>query len=199
MILFKSAETPEELEGILSLQSFNLFQNISESEKETQGFVTVHHSLDQLASMNSIARHLIAKDREKVVGYILAMTKASKTLIPVLVPMFDQFDRLLYREKPVSDYNYLVIGQICVDKNYRGQGIFDRMYAAYRELFSDRFDFAITEIAVSNVRSIKAHQRVGFEVIHEFSDSTQDWAIVALDWKKHKSRSDKDSLDWEKK
>ncbi|OOG75389.1 GNAT family N-acetyltransferase [Algoriphagus sp. A40] len=193
MILFKSAETPEELEGILSLQSRNLLQNISESEKEAQGFVTVHHSMDQLASMNTIARHLIAKDDEKVVGYILAMTKASKALIPVLVPMFEQFDKLNFGGKPVSDYNYLVIGQICIDKNYRGQGVFDRMYAAYGEMFSGRFDFAITEIAVSNVRSIKAHQRVGFEIIQEFSDNTQNWAIVALDWENSKSRSEKDS------
>ncbi len=149
--------------------------------------------------MNAIAPHLIAKDGERVVGYILAMTKASKALVPVLVPMFNQFDSLDFRGQPVSDFNYLVIGQICVDKSNRGQGLFDRMYAAYSEMFSTRFDFAITEIAVSNVRSIKAHQRVGFEVIHEFSDDTEDWAIVALDWKRTKSRSEKDSLDLKKK
>jgi ribosomal protein S18 acetylase RimI-like enzyme len=199
MIQFKPAETTQELMGILKLQKENLPQNISETEKAVQGFVTVNHTFEQLAEMNGIAPHLIAKDGDQVIGYILAMTKASKDLIPVLVPMFNQFDRLDFGGKPVSDYNYLVIGQICVGKNYRGQGIFDRMYAAYGELFSDRFDFAITEIAVSNVRSIKAHQRVGFEIIHEFSDSTQDWAIVALDWEKQKSRSDKDSLDCEKK
>jgi ribosomal protein S18 acetylase RimI-like enzyme len=108
--------------------------------------------------------------------------------------MFDQFESLEFGRKPVAECNYLVIGQICVDKNYRGQGIFDRMYSAYGEMFSERFDFAITEIAVSNVRSIKAHQRVGFEVIHEFSDEAEDWAIVALDWKNKKSRSEKDSL-----
>ncbi|HSF55036.1 MAG TPA: GNAT family N-acetyltransferase [Algoriphagus sp.] len=193
MIQFKSAESREELEGILSLQRINLPQNISDSEKSEQGFVTVHHSFDQLAGMNKIAPHLIAKDGEKVIGYILAMTKASKTLIPVLVPMFEQFDQVIFEGKPVSNYNYLVIGQICVDKNYRGQGIFDKMYEAYKSIFSESFDFAITEIAISNMRSIKAHQRVGFRIIHEFDDSTQNWAIVALDWKNSKSRSEKDS------
>jgi|SRR5690606_6938736 len=199
MIQFKSAETTEELDGILRLQSANLSQNISGLEKAEQGFVTVRHNLEQLAEMNRIAPHVIAKDGDKVVGYILAMTKASKDLVPVLVPMFAQFDGLIYGEKPVSSLNYLVIGQICVDKHYRGQGIFDRMYAAYREAFSQRFDLAITEIAVSNRRSIQAHQRVGFRVIHEFSDTTDDWAIVALDWKDHESRSEKDSLYLNKK
>lgn len=194
MIEYKPAQTTQELEGILRLQRSNLPQNISQSEKAAQGFVTVIHSFEQLEEMNGIAPHLIAKDGENVVGYILAMTKASKDLIPVLVPMFSQFEGLNFGGKPISTLNYLVIGQICVDKNYRGQGVFDHMYEAYGKLFSNRFDFAVTEIAISNVRSIKAHQRVGFEIIHEFSDSTEDWAIVALDWKNHKSRSEKDSL-----
>lgn len=193
MIQFKSAETAEELEGILRLQGRNHFQNISDSEKSEQGFVTVKHSFEQLAEMNKIAPHLIAVDGDKVVGYILAMTKASKALIPVLVPMFEQFDRLVFGEKPVSDFDYLVIGQVCVDKSYRGMGIFDRMYEAYKEQFSKRFDFAITEIAISNIRSIKAHQRMGFRIIHEFDDFTQKWAIVLLDWKNSRSRSEKDS------
>jgi ribosomal protein S18 acetylase RimI-like enzyme len=108
--------------------------------------------------------------------------------------MFNQFDQVSYSGKFVADFDYMVIGQICVDKNYRGQGIFDKMYQAYMESFSDRYDFAITEIAISNKRSLKAHQRVGFQIIHEFSDSIQDWAIVAWDWKNDSSRSEKDSV-----
>jgi ribosomal protein S18 acetylase RimI-like enzyme len=184
VIQFKSVETSEELKGILTLQQQNLPQNITEAEKSDQGFVTVHHTLKQLTEMNLIAPHLIAKDGDRIAGYILAMTKESKSLIPVLIPMFEQFDRIQFEGKSISEFNYLVVGQICVGKDYRGQGIFDRMYAAYEAAFSSKFDFVITEIAVSNVRSIKAHQRVGFDVIHEFSDHTQDWAIVALDWKK---------------
>lgn len=181
---FKLTETATELQGILDLQRVNLSSEISEKESADQGFVTVQHSLDQLRLMHDIEPHVIAKDGERVIGYILAMTKESKDLVPVLVPMFEQFDRLDIGGKPLSTYDYLVIGQICVDKDYRGQGIFDRMYQTYQQTFSDRYEFAITEIAISNKRSLKAHQRVGFQIIHEFSDFTQDWAIVAWNWKK---------------
>jgi ribosomal protein S18 acetylase RimI-like enzyme len=193
-ISIKLTETDSELQGILDLQLANLLSEISEEEKTDQGFVTVRHSLEQLARMNEIEPHIIAKDGNQVVGYILAMTKASRDLVPVLVPMFNQFDQVSYSGKFVADFDYMVIGQICVDKNYRGQGIFDKMYQAYMESFSDRYDFAITEIAISNKRSLKAHQRVGFQIIHEFSDSIQDWAIVAWDWKNDSSRSEKDSV-----
>lgn len=182
-IQFKLTETDSELQGILDLQKLNLLSEISESEKLEQGFVTVRHSLEQLRLMHDIEPHVIAKEGEKVIGYILAMTKESRELVPVLIPMFEQFDRLTFGERLLSAYDYMVIGQICVDKEYRGQGIFDKMYEIYRSTFSSRYDFAITEIALSNFRSLRAHQRVGFKVIHEFDDSTQNWAIVLFEWK----------------
>lgn len=199
MLRICTSSTLQELQGILDLQAANLIQNIGSEERADQGFVTVRHSLEQLELMNKIEPHIIAKNGNQVVGYILAMTKASRDLVPVLVPMFNQFDQVGYSGKLVADFDYMVIGQICVDKNYRGQGIFDKMYQSYMQSFSDRYDFAITEIAISNKRSIRAHQRVGFQIIHEFSDYTQDWAIVAWDWKNDSSRSEKDSLDLKKK
>jgi len=182
-IQFKLTETDSELQGILDLQGLNLLSEISESEKLGQGFVTVRHSLEQLRLMQEIEPHVIAVDGKKVIGYILAMTKESRDLVPVLVPMFEQFDRLILGEKYLSHFDYMVIGQICVDKAYRGQGIFDKMYELYRRTFSVQYNFAITEIALSNKRSLKAHQRVGFRTIHEFEDISNKWAIVLLDWK----------------
>jgi ribosomal protein S18 acetylase RimI-like enzyme len=179
----KLSETDSELQGIQDLQKMNLLTEISEAEKFNQGFVTVQHSLNQLRLLHDIEPHVIAIDGERVVGYILAMTKDSRDLVPVLVPMFEQFDRLIFGEKQISAYDYMVIGQICVDKAYRGQGIFDKMYELYQSTFSSNYDFAITEIALSNQRSLKAHHRVGFRTIHEFEDITQNWAIVLFDWK----------------
>lgn len=193
MIQIKLTETESELQGILELQKINLLSELSDSEKSEQGFVTVQHSLDQLRLMHNLEPHVVAKEGDKVIGYILAMTKESRDLVPVLVPMFEQFDRLIYVEKLLSAYDYMVIGQICVDKTFRGQGIFDKMYGIYRSTFSGRYDFAITEIALTNIRSLKAHERVGFRIIHEFEDATQKWAIVLLDWSFDKSRSEKDS------
>jgi ribosomal protein S18 acetylase RimI-like enzyme len=182
-IQIKLTESDSELQGILDLQQANLLTVISESEKLQQGFVTVRHSLEQLRLMHDIEPHVIAVDGKKVIGYILAMTKESKDLVPVLVPMFKQFDRLIHGEKLLSHHDYMVIGQICVDKGYRGQGLVDKMYELYRNTFSGRYHFAITEIALSNPRSLRAHQRIGFRTILEFEDITQKWAIVLLDWK----------------
>ena len=124
-VIFQTASTEADLLGILELQSENHLEQISSFE---EGFVTVKHDLQLLKKMNDLAPHVIAKDGEKVVAYVLAMTPALKEDIPVLIPMFEQFNVLTYQEKSLSMWNYLVVGQVCVSKNYRGQGIFDKIY-----------------------------------------------------------------------
>lgn len=183
MITVRTAQTTSDLGGILDLQWENHLSRVSDEVKQVEGFVTVRHSLEQLQTLQSIAPHVIALEEDRVVGYILAMTKANRNLIPVLIPMFDQFDQINFQGKKVADYEYMVVGQVCVGKDQRGKGLFDQMYAAYKSEFSNCYSFAITEIAKSNTRSLAAHKRVGFEVIHEFKDETQSWAIVTWDWK----------------
>lgn len=182
MAQIRTAKSKSDLQGILDLQWENHLSRVSDEVKQADGFVTVRHTPEQLLALQSIAPHVIALEDNLVVGYILAMTKASRDLIPVLIPMFDQFDQVYFKGKKIADHHYLVIGQVCVGKDQRGKGLFDQMYKAYKDEFSHRYSFAITEIAQSNVRSLAAHRRVGFEVIHEFEDETQAWAIVAWDW-----------------
>ncbi len=182
MAQIRTAKSKSDLQGILDLQWENHLSRVSDEVKQADGFVTVRHTPEQLLALQSIAPHVIALEDNLVVGYILAMTKASRDLIPVLIPMFDQFDQVSYRDKKISDYEYMVVGQVCVAKDQRGKGLFDQMYAAYQKEYSESYAFAITEIALSNIRSLAAHKRVGFELIHKFEDNTQSWGIVAWDW-----------------
>lgn len=183
MISYSTSNTKEELEGILKLQRSNLAQDLSPEEVQSQGFVTVQHSYDVLKRMNDIEKHVIAKDNDAVAGYALAMTKQSRFDIPVLIPMFDVFDKIVFKEQIISDVNYIVVGQVCVGKAYRGQGIFDDCYAAYKKFYSSKYDLAITEIASTNLRSLNAHKRIGFREISSYTDpENTEWIVVVWDW-----------------
>ena len=103
---------------------------LTADEIAAQGFVTVSHSFDDLNKMNELEAHVIAKDNDRVVAYILAMTVRSRFDIPILLPMFGMFEEVSYENKKIADYNYMVVGQVCVAAGYRGQGIFDSCYAA---------------------------------------------------------------------
>lgn len=183
MVIYTTAKSKADLHGILHLQKTNLPDNLTKEEKASQGFVTVVHSFDDLQNMNAIEQHIIAKDGDKVVAYLLAMTAASKAGIPVLKPMFQTFDEIVYNGRLVSGYNYMVVGQVCVDKAYRGQGVLDACYATYKKQFDSTYNFAVTEIDTANVRSLAAHKRIGFEEVHRFTaPNGVEWSIVLWSW-----------------
>ena len=77
---------------------------------------------------------------------------------------------------------YFVMGQVCVAKDFRGQQVFSDLYQKMKTEMSSHFDCIVTEIATRNTRSIRAHEKVGFETIHIYEDETEEWAIVAWDW-----------------
>jgi L-amino acid N-acyltransferase YncA len=184
MIIYTTANSKNDLEGILDLQKANLSSSLTPTEIESQGFVTVHHSYEQLEKLNGIEKHVIAKHDDRVIGYLLAMTQKSKHDIPVLVPMFNAFDAIFYKEKKIAEYNYIVVGQVCVERNYRGQGILDDCYDVYKKMYKEKYDFAITEIAATNLRSLRAHARIGFKQIYSFmGDYDTIWIVVIWDWK----------------
>ena len=183
MITHTAANTDKDLSEILALQQSNLRRNLTVDAISSEGFVTVRHSFTDLRKLNEQEQHQVIKADGKVVGYILAMTEKSKADIPVLIPMFELFQQVPYRGEPISAYKYMVVGQVCVAADFRGQGLFDEAYAAYRDRFSARYEFAVTEIATANTRSIKAHQRLGFKEVHRYIDEQQvEWSIVLWDW-----------------
>jgi hypothetical protein len=97
--------------------------------------------------------------------------------------MFNTFDKLEYKTKPLKHYNYIVVGQVCIAKEYRGVGIFDGMYKEYKNLLSKKYDFALTEIDTTNLRSINAHKRIGFELLHNYTSTDgKNWDIIIWDW-----------------
>ena len=176
------AHADDDLKGILHLQEINLPQNLSAEEIAEQGFVTVEHNFELLSSMYHVAPQIIAKQEGQVIGYALVMLKSFADQIPILIPMFDMLATLTYQNKAIDDYAYFVMGQVCVGKAYRGQGVFDGLYQAQKEHLSNTYDFVVTEVATRNTRSLRAHERVGFKTIDTFKEPQEEWAIVLWDW-----------------
>lgn len=171
-------ESDRDLEGILALQA-------ELRTPTTDGFVTVRHTLDILHAMHALAPSVVARDTEgRVVGYAIVMLREARALVPVLEPMFGRIEQLpptaLSR---ATDPRWYVMGQVAVAPAHRGQGLFDALYAEHRARYQDRFDAVVTEVATRNPRSLRAHERVGFRTILRYRDDTDDWALIAWDWR----------------
>ncbi|MFV8268903.1 GNAT family N-acetyltransferase [Flavobacterium sp. GT2N3] len=176
-ILYKRASTIDELKQIRTLQIQNSSQNISCEEKLQEGFVTVQHCIALLEQMNSACAHIIAKDNNAMAGFALVMFSSFRNEIEALIPMFERIDELVPKDK-----TYVVMGQICVDKNYRKQGIFKGLYHFYKEELQHQFDYLITEVAAINLRSMSAHEAAGFKIIDTYEEYGIVWNIMLWDW-----------------
>lgn len=126
--------------------------------------------------MNATYPHTIAKHKEKVVGYALSMTKDFGDKIEVLRPMFSEISKI------ISNKRYLVMGQICIAKNYRKKGIFKELYNFMKnEVCANNLDLIITEIDITNKRSINAHKNLGFKKVLDYKVDGKNWRIVSLE------------------
>ena len=179
MIRYKQCDTIPEIEQILELQKLNLPGVLSETTKLQQGFVTVKHNKKLLEEMNDAWPHTLAKMGTKVVGYALSMDPKFGKEIDVLLPMFQKIEL----HKPSQ--KYMVMGQICIAKGYRGQGIFRGLYHAMLGFLGNSFTEIITEVDAKNTRSLGAHMAIGFKEILRYSSEKQDWILLSL---KNKTR-----------
>ena len=173
--------TDKHLYQILELQKANLSESLSEKEIVKEGFVTASHTYDELKVMNDIYPHTIVTVDDQVVGYALSMVSQFRNLLPVLVPMFEMIDEEMARHN--RNDSFIVMGQVCISKGHRGKGLFQGLYNAMRKSFSSLFDVNITEVAVSNLRSMRAHKKVGYEIMKVYTDRFGvEWALIEWRW-----------------
>ncbi len=183
MLFATTVTNPEELQQVYNLSFQNLRTNLKKEEIAKEGFTSWDYSPELLQQLHSLQPSVIVKDDEKVVAYALVALKESSAFHPDLEKMIQHLDKLFYKEKLLRAYNYYVMGQICIDKNYRGKGLFDMLYRHHKKLYRHQFDFVVTEISTANTRSAHAHEKAGFKTIYTYHDAMDEWNVVLWDWK----------------
>ena len=182
MIITKLASQDSELTGILALQRENLKKHVSITEAAEFGFLIAEYSLEYLRQMNHYQPAIIAMEGSRVVGYALVATTEVREGHPLLADLFHQIDQLRFRDEPLKGESYVVVGQLCVAKGYRGIGLVHRLYGLFRESLQGRFRYAITDVARTNRRSLQAHRKTGFQVIHSIKFEGLEWDVILWDW-----------------
>lgn len=182
-VSFSTLTSEVEVSQILDLQALNLVSAISPDAAKAQGFLTVRHDADVLLRMNKTKPSILAKDGNILAGYALIMPTEFADEIPILKPLFELLPKIQVKTVSFSDPSrWFVMGQICVAEQYRGMGVFDGLYRKMREECLGVYDFTVTEVAERNSRSLRAHERAGFETIHRYDDplTGETWRVIIL-------------------
>lgn len=174
--------TDDELKQIVELSAKNLRTNISKEQVLLHGFVTWNYSFELLKQMNAQHPHVIVKNKNDVIGYALVALKEAEKFHANLKAMIEQLESISYKNKKLEAYKYYVMGQVCIDEDYRGKGVFQMLYHQHKKLFANNFDFVVTEISTSNKRSMKAHKNIGFKTIYSYRDVLDEWNVVLWNW-----------------
>lgn len=185
-LTYTTVSTPQEVDQILALQAQNHRDHVDAATAVSDGFTSVRHDPAVLHAMNRAFPSAIAKSGDTLAGYCLMMPRDFRDRVPILQPMFALLDGLQWRGDALAgNPRWFVMGQVCVAKEFRGQGVFDGMYRALRDAYAAQYDFTVTEISRRNARSLRAHQRVGFETLHVYPDpaADEDWEVVVWDWR----------------
>ena len=179
------ARKKTELKQIIELQKKNHLETVDAATAKDQGFVTAVHEYAVLEAMNKAAASVIAKDGTKVVGYALTMMRQFADDVPALTELFRKQDNAIHRGERLGEQEYLVMGQICVAEEARGQRVADRMYKYMRSCYSLHYPYLVTAVDARNTRSLRVHERIGFKELVRFTseETGKDWLIVIWNWR----------------
>ncbi len=183
MIYSGVVSSNDELEQIHKMNQQNLKQNISAEQIEKEGFVSWLYSVELLKKMHSLAPSIIAKEGSAVIGYALTTLREAGKFHADLFTMIENLGEVKFQNKALMSHSFYFMGQVCIAKAYRGKGVFDLLYEQHKKVYKNQFDFILTEVSTANYRSLKAHKRIGFETVHTYKDSMDEWQVIVWNWK----------------
>jgi len=182
MLTAKLVSTDNELHQIAALSNANLSANISVETKAREGFVSWVYTPAILKTLHAIAPSVIVIDGDHLAGYAITLTPECLPAYPAAVDTYVHASTLIHNGRPLGEQRFYIMGQICVAEPWRGKGLVEMLYQGHRQFYRSRFDLLLTEISTANPRSLKAHQKVGFQVIDTHHDTAGDWDVVLWDW-----------------
>jgi predicted GNAT family N-acyltransferase len=156
------ATTNREIQEIRDLQEVNLKENVTAENSLSDGFLSAKYELYFLKAMNDLTQAIIAKQKRVLVGYALATDRSLLAQHPLLNDLGTQINKIPFGVKFIGDFDYLVVGQLCVEKEVRGRGLAQDIYAQFKATYENQYHFADTDVDRENLASLKTHLKVGF-------------------------------------
>jgi hypothetical protein len=188
IITFEIAKISD-IQGVLALQDLYLVTNLSEEEKAF-GFVTTPFTVQQLTEVIQKEELFLAKDNNKIIGYIFAGSWEFFNQWPIFNYMNSLFPKLTFLDFKITTTNSFQYGPICIHKNYRGKGLITSLFELMRINLSQKYPLSLTFINKINIPSTKAHtEKLKWTIIGDFQFNTNDYYILAYDMNQEASKT----------
>lgn len=170
----------DDIAEVLKLHYRYQIDSISEEDK-SDGFITTAFTKAHMTDLiNKESGLFIAKRNGKVVAYAMAASWEFWSIWPMFAHMIKDLPNLEYAGQRLSAENSYQYGPVCVDKEERGEGVFEAVFSFALQQMSARYPIMVTFINKINPRSYAAHVRkVGLDVIQEFEFNNNSYYELA--------------------
>lgn len=158
----------EDLPAVAKLQSLYHIATISQRDRD-DGFVTTLFSNTQFEDLIVKEDGLaVAIHGDEVVAYAMAASWQYWCNWPLFQHMIADLPRNSFHGHRLSCENTYQYGPICIHRDYRGSQVLPNLFEFSRRQMVSRFPILITFINRINSRSLRAHTKLGLEIIKDF-------------------------------
>ena len=165
-------------QGLLRIQRENAVGSVPAGQR-AGGFLSAEFTVDQLRAMHESAGIVVATVGDSLAAFFCLSTLEANQDAPIVMAMRETMRSVLLDGRPIESCSFVVAGPICIDKQYRGSGLFERLYEFAVNHFATRFELAVAFIAQENQRSLKAHEKVGMVPLAQFEYRGAAYDLVA--------------------
>ena len=175
----------EDIEKVLALHFKYQIDSIKEEDKK-DGFITTAFTKEQMVDLITLEQGLfIAVENDRIVAYVMSASWDFWSRWPMFAFMIEDLPNLEYLGQKLSVQNSYQYGPVCVDKEYRGSGVLEKLFDFARENMAKKFPILVTFINKINPRSYEAHtKKLKLEVIKEFSYNNNHYYELVYDTSK---------------
>jgi hypothetical protein len=178
--------TNEDIPGIIALHQANLVVNLNKTEKQG-GFVTTALTVAQIEYVIQEKGLFVAQKNNTIIGFMVAADWIFFEQWPIFKHMIDLFPKLSYKNFSITTENNFQYGPVCIDRNFRGQGILQELFEFMRLHMLLKFPLSLTFINKTNIPSFKAHtEKLRWKVIDEFQFNANEYYVLAYDMQEKK-------------
>lgn len=149
----------DDLDGLLLLLQTYHVNSIADADKK-DGFVTTNITKEQLRNLIDAEKGVtVAVDGGRVIGFALAGSWDFWKPWPFFMNMMEHLEEFQWGGCTLTTENSYQYGPVCVDKAYRGSGVFERIFVHSLGHMSTYYPYMVTFINQINPRSYAAHTR----------------------------------------
>ena len=175
----------KDIEKVLQLHFKYQIDTIRQEDKK-DGFITTAFTKEQMVDLITLEQGLfIAVENDRIVAYVMSASWNFWSRWPMFAFMMEDLPNLEYLGQKLTVQNSYQYGPVCVDIEYRGSGVLEKIFDFARENMAKRFPILVTFINKINPRSYEAHtKKLKLEVIEEFSYNNNNYYELVYDTSK---------------